>query len=122
MFNPGRATANWDTMELFALTDDSGTPATLTLGGVTTFRITFQPDSHQDHDYFMFIPVGDGPVESEITITDNGDGTITLEWTDGILVSASNVKGPYAPVADATSPLTLQATEVQQYFQVEMQQ
>ncbi len=54
---PGRATAGWDSLELFQFTDPTTkAPAVLELGGKKTLRITL-PAGNGDMDYFAFIPV-----------------------------------------------------------------
>ncbi len=65
---PGRATAGWDIMEWFPLTDDAQKPITLNLGGEKTFRVTAQPSSNLDMDYMMFVPAGAAPIAMEDVI------------------------------------------------------
>jgi len=64
-FNPGRATAGWDSLELFPLTDDNGKLVTVKLGGKVTLRAALQPSSNEDLDYFAFVPVS-GPLFSAV--------------------------------------------------------
>ncbi len=73
---PGRATAGWDIMEWFALTDDAQKPLTLNLGGEKTFRVTAQPNSNLDMDYMMFVPVGAAVLAMEDVIVP-GDGIVS---------------------------------------------
>jgi len=49
-----------------------------------------------------------------LSIVNNGNGTITVTF-GGKLQAATSVKGPWADVAGATSPLTISAGEAQQY-------
>jgi len=49
-----------------------------------------------------------------LSIVNNGNGTITVTFS-GKLQAATSVKGPWADVAGATSPLTISAGEAQQY-------
>jgi hypothetical protein len=55
-FSPGRATASYDTLELFPLTDTNGNLVTVNLSGTSTLRATMLPGSNEDVDYFAFIP------------------------------------------------------------------
>ncbi|MBI4658882.1 MAG: hypothetical protein HY735_08565 [Verrucomicrobia bacterium] len=57
VFKPGRATAGWDIMEWFPLTDDAGKAVSVNIGGEYSFRFTTLPDANLDVDYFMFVPV-----------------------------------------------------------------
>jgi len=56
---------------------------------------------------------GDG-VGPAISIVNNDDGTVTVTF-DGKLQAAPTVNGPWADVVGATSPLTIQADQAQQY-------
>src|SRR4029079_12408917 len=56
VFAPGRATAGWDTLEIFQMTDDKGEPAIVNLGGNVTLRATIQAGSNSDEDYYAFVP------------------------------------------------------------------
>jgi len=59
------------------------------------------------------------PTPAQFTGVRRQDGNVVLEWTGGgTLQSATNVTGPYADVAGATSPYSAPATEAQQYFRV----
>ena len=49
-----------------------------------------------------------------LSIVNNGNGTITVTFS-GKLQAATSVKGPWADVVGATSPLTISAGEAQQY-------
>lgn len=51
------------------------------------------------------------PVKPRFTrIESNGDGTITLEWSEeGLLESSPNVEDGYQPMPNAISPHTIQA-------------
>ena len=46
------------------------------------------------------------------------DGNLVLDWTQGTLLSADTVNGPYTPVNGASSPYTNSMTGAQQYFRV----
>ena len=104
---PGRATAGWDSLELFQFTNP-GTqdPAVLELGGKKTLRLTL-PAGNGDIDYFAFIPAPD-EAPKFTSIVRNANGSLTLTWTGGgKLQSAASLKGPWTDVAGAASPLTL---------------
>ena len=104
---PGRATAGWDSLELFQFTNP-GTqdPAVLELGGKKTLRLTL-PAGAGDMDYFAFIPAPD-EAPKFTSIVRNANGSLTLTWTGGgKLQSAASLKGPWTDVAGAASPLTL---------------
>jgi len=49
-----------------------------------------------------------------LSIVNNGNGTVTVTF-DGKLQAAASVNGPWSDVAGATSPLTISASEAQQY-------
>jgi hypothetical protein len=49
-FKPGRATAGWDNMEWFQMTDDAGNAASVSLGGEKTLRFTVLPGANLDVD------------------------------------------------------------------------
>jgi len=57
---------------------------------------------------------GAGAAAPVISIVNNGDGTVTVTF-DGKLQAAPTVNGPWADVVGATSPLTIQADQAQQY-------
>lgn len=128
-FRPGRATAGWDNLEIFPLTDDAGEPVTANLGGITTLRYTTQDNN--DNDYLVFVPAGAAPEPPPVVppvvlppivlppvpgqptgpgsisgISRAADGSISIEFT-GALQSSDTVDGTYAPVAGATSPFTV---------------
>jgi len=56
---------------------------------------------------------GVGGEAPTISIVNNGDGTITVTF-EGTLQAAPTVNGPWQDV-DAESPLTIPASEAQQY-------
>ncbi len=60
-FAPGRATAGWDSLELFPMTDEQGKLVTVKLGGKTTLRATILPGSNSDLDYFAFVGASTTP-------------------------------------------------------------
>jgi hypothetical protein len=104
---PGRATAGWDSLELFQFTDPvTKGPAVLELGGKKTLRLTL-PGGAGDMDYIAFIPAPDEAAKFT-SIVRNANGSLTLTWTGGgKLQSAASLKGPWTDVAGAASPLTL---------------
>jgi hypothetical protein len=95
----------WGRNALFPLlTAAGGSQIGVTLNGETTFRFT--TDSG-DFDYFLLVP-GTEVVNPTITsFKKNTDGTLTLEWTGGVLQAAPAVTGPWQDVAGATSPYTI---------------
>jgi len=112
VFKPGRATAGWDIMEWFPLTDDAGKPVTLSLGGEKTLRFTTQPGANLDLDYLMFVPADGGttppPGPKIDKITKSTGNNIVIEWTGtAVLQSADAVTGPWTDVAGAASPRTV---------------
>ena len=104
---PGRATAGWDNLELFAFTDPTTkAPSVLELGGKMTLRLTL-PAGNGDMDFIAFIPAADEAPKFS-SIVRNANGSLTLTWTGGgKLQSAASLKGPWTDVAGAVSPLTL---------------
>jgi hypothetical protein len=124
VFAPGRATAGWDTLEIFKLTaDTNGTPTTVHLGGNTTLRLTMLPGSNEDIDYIAFRPVAGGggggggntnAVFSAISVS--ADRTSAVLTYTGTLQSSAVVTGPYSAVAGATSPATVTISKTGNLF------
>jgi len=130
-WNPGRATAGWDILEIFPLTDDDGNAAVASLGGRTTLRYVSN-GGHNDNDYIVFVPAGAAPVPPPVLppivlppivlppipgqggpgaisgISRAADGSISIEFTGG-LQSSDTVDGTYAPVAGSSSPFAVTA-------------
>lgn len=104
---PGRATAGWDSLELFQFTDPvTKGPAVVELGGKKTLRLTL-PAGNGDMDFIAFIPAPD-EAPKFTSIVRNANGSLTLTWTGGgKLQSAASLKGPWTDVAGAASPLTI---------------
>jgi len=105
-FKPGRATAGWDTLEIFRMTDADGNPITVNLGGNTTLRTTILAGSNSDQDYFAFVPATAAPPSEKPKISSiKSDGkNVTLEWAGtAVLQAADDVSGPWADVAGAGS-------------------
>jgi len=103
---PGRATAGWDTLEIFQFTDnDKGNaPVVAELGGKVTFRFTTMPGASLDADWFAFIPVEEVAVAPTISVSKT-----SLTFT-GVLQVSDNAAGPYTDVAGATSPRDITGT------------
>jgi len=53
-----------------------------------------------------------------ITMT-NSAGNLVLSWPQGTLLSSTNVQGPYAPVAGASSPYTVSKSVPRQFYRVQ---
>ncbi|MBI2946459.1 MAG: hypothetical protein HYY23_02360 [Verrucomicrobia bacterium] len=105
-FKPGRATAGWDVLEIFPMTDIDGNPTTVNLGGNVTLRTTIVAGSNSDQDYFAFVPVTTPPPTERPKISSvKSDGkNLTLEWAGtATLQAADDVSGPWADVAGAGS-------------------
>jgi hypothetical protein len=119
-FKPGRATAGWDIMEFFPLNDDTGNLAVIKdWGGERTFRVTMQPGSNQDFDYFMFIPAGGGGgTPGGFTRVARSGNNLTVEWSAGTLEQADSVTGPWTAVAGATSPANIAITGGQKFLRL----
>ena len=106
---PGRATAGWDSLELFQFTDPTTkAPAVLELGGKVTLRLTL-PAGNGDMDYLAFIPYTAVEEAPKFTgISRNANGSLTLTWTGGGKLQAGpSPKGPWTDVAGAASPYTV---------------
>jgi hypothetical protein len=106
-FRPGRATAGWDTLEIFRLTDADGNPITVNLGGATTLRTTIVTGSNSDQDYFAFVPAKAAPPPTDkpkISSVKSDGKNLTLGWSGtATLQAADEVTGPWADVAGAAS-------------------
>lgn len=106
-FTPKRATAGWDTLEIFRLTDIDGNPITVNLGGNTTLRTTILAGSNSDQDYFAFVPATAKPPPTDkpkIGSIKSDGKAITIEWTGtATLQGADDVTGPWADVAGGAS-------------------
>ncbi len=130
VWQPGRATAGWDSFEIFPLLDADGNQVVRDLGGVTTFRYTTVGGAN-DHDFYVLVPSaapeppvvepplppvppvgGDGGIES---ITNNGDGTVTIVFS-GSLSGSATVDGTYLTIPGATSPWTTDASADLQFY------
>lgn len=110
-FDPGRATPGWDIMEFFPLVDDSGNLAVIkNWGGVKTFRMTMQPGSNQDMDYFMFIPVSTSTGGGGFTSVAKSGNNLVVAFSGGTLEQADSVNGPWTAVPNAASPATIPIT------------
>ena len=104
------------------LTDADGNLASIDLSGEVSLRATITQGS-PDLNFFMVTPAVEvvvpepppvvEPIDPTISITSNGDGTVTVEFT-GVLQAADSVTGPYADVA-AESPLTIPADQAMQF-------
>ena len=103
---PGRATAGWDSLEIFQFidTEKGNAPVVAELGGKVTFRFTTMPDAALDADWFAFIPVEEVAVTPTISISNTA---ITFV---GVLQVSDNAAGPYTDVAGATSPRDISGT------------
>jgi len=103
---PGRATAGWDSLEIFQFTDTSkgNAPVVAELGGKVTLRFTTNPGANLDSDWFAFVPVEEVAVTPTISIS-----STALTFV-GVLQVSDNAAGPYADVAGATSPRDISGT------------
>jgi len=117
---PGRATAGWDSLELFQFTEPTTTtPVVLELGGKVTLRVTL-PAGNGDIDYLAFIPyTGSAEVPKFTGITRNANGSLTITWTGGgKLQASSSPKGPWTDVAGAASPYTVTPNADSQFARI----
>ena len=55
------------------------------------------------------------------TYSGGSGGTLTLSWPSGTLVSATNLLGPWVPVAGAASPFQVSVTNKAEFFRVKVQ-
>jgi hypothetical protein len=107
----------------------AATPATLVEGDNYVFFHAVKPDPSGTITV-TYIPnpfgtlTGEAPLNAAqlvgmvIHITPATPGNVTVSWWGGSLVSASQVQGPYTPMA-GSSPLTLPATGSEQFFRVQ---
>ena len=125
-FNPGRATSGWDNpgaFEIFPLVDDAGNLAVVNLGGLTTLRYT-TISGNNDNDFIFFQPAPDvttpPPPTGDVKVAVKRSGNdIVIEWTGtGTLQSADAVTGPWADVAGAASPRTVQPTGNNKFYRL----
>ena len=107
VFKPGRATAGWDIMEWFPLTDDAGKTGTTSIGGEYSFRFSTLNGANLDIDSFMFVPLAGAPAPGTTPGTkiaaERTAAGLKLTFS-GTLQSADSVTGPWTDVAGATSP------------------
>lgn len=120
IFRPGRATSGWDgagAFETFPLTaaDGSGTPVIVELGGKTTLRFT-TIDGNNDQDFLIFQPTTESPGGGVPTLAGKAEGGKLVITFTGTLQSSDNVEGPYADVAGATSPRTVDPTGAGKFY------
>jgi hypothetical protein len=113
----GTGTGGWGNNGLVPLTESAG-GSMVALdwpGGPATVRYTI---NNGDHDFFMMVPAAEAAA-GFTGIVDNGDGTITLEWSNGgTLQSAADVNGPYSDVTGATSGQPITPTGANEYYRV----
>jgi hypothetical protein len=118
VFNPGRATAGWDNMEMFPLTDDNGAVKTLNLGGKVTLRYTLAAGSAGDQDFFMFVPATGAATGAVFTSAAVSGANLVLTWATGTLEAANAVTGPWTAVAGATSPATIPISGTYKFYRL----
>ena len=99
--------------EILPLLDENGVPLVAKIGGTTTLRLLANGGDHAS-DYLTFVPAAPPPPQRDSnggikTITNNGDGTVTIVFT-GTLTSSSNIEGPYRIIPGATPPYTIPAS------------
>jgi prepilin-type processing-associated H-X9-DG protein len=59
------------------------------------------------------------PASALILNAQNGSsGQLVLNWNAGVLQTSTDPAGPYADVTNATSPLTLNATNAQEFYRI----
>ncbi|MFO1501575.1 MAG: PA14 domain-containing protein [Verrucomicrobiota bacterium] len=116
-FNPGRATAAWDTMEFFPLVDDNGQLAKVNIGGEKTIRFTVAQGAAIDQDYFMFIPAAQGTSTPGFTSVARNGTNLVLTWASGTLETADAVTGPWT-ASNATSPATIQISGTAKFYRL----
>ena len=117
---PGRATAGWDSLELFQFTNPGAKePAILELGGKVTLRLTL-PGGNGDMDYLAFIPYSGSSEPAKFTgITRNANGSLTITWTGGgKLQAAPSLSGPWTDVGGAASPFTVTPSADAQFARI----
>ena len=110
---------------------DSG-PITITTPGNHILNVWMREDGFVADKILLvsdsgFVPSGFGPSESAavpaiaptlVAITRQGSG-VSLSWSGvGVLQSSTNVKGPYVDVVGGSSPYSVPATNVQQFYRV----
>jgi hypothetical protein len=106
----------WGANALVPLKDATGEFVSLDLSGPATLRYT---PSSGDWDYMLFIPdMGDR--WDWFKFTNNGDGTMTLEWNGGGTIQAAiSVLGPWVDVPGVCSPFTVILTERIMFLRLE---
>jgi hypothetical protein len=103
-----QGTGNWSRCSYVIMTDGaSGPPKMVELGGQVTIRWTYNSG---DAEALLFIPAGSTPVDANISVAKNENGSITITYTGGTLVSSGTVNGTYTDVAGASSPFTTTPT------------
>jgi hypothetical protein len=66
----------------------------------------------------VLVPAAEEP-DGFTGVVDNGDGTVTLDWTGGgTLQKAAAVNGPYAPVPGAVSGQPITPAGPEEYYRV----
>jgi hypothetical protein len=117
----GPTTGNWDTFTFIALRDDSGNAAKVTLGGEKTLRFTVGPTGpvNLDINYLLFIPAGPAaPAGPKLAAARDG-ANIKIQWTGtGTLESADAITGPWAAVANASSPFSAPTTGSRKFYRL----
>ncbi|HAO66242.1 MAG TPA: hypothetical protein DCR17_06115, partial [Verrucomicrobiales bacterium] len=121
LLNPGRATADSSTFELFPLRETDSQPgegnalARVELGGTEVLRITTLAESSHDLDYFVFLPAASAVEPGEIISFARDGNHLVIEYT-GTLKSAASLASEYTPVKEASSPFTVIPEDSQKFF------
>ena len=121
LLNPGRATADGDTFELFSLRTPYSMPgegdalATVELGGLETLRLTALAGTGHNLDYMVFLPAIASIEPGEIISFSRDGNSLIIEYT-GILKNAAAITGEFLPVEGASSPYTVTPDKSQSFF------
>jgi hypothetical protein len=121
LLNPGRATADSNTFELFPLRETDSQPgegdalARVELGGTEVLRMTTLAESSHDLDYFLFLPAASTVEPGEIISFARDGNNLVIEYL-GTLKSAASLASEYTPVKEASSPFTVVPENSQTFF------
>ena len=91
---PGRATAGWDSMEIFPMTDTNGNIITINLSGSNTLRMVCMTNAGgaPDLDYYAFVPATVPLFSVNAATRDQATAVIVdVPGTPGITVDATTI-------------------------------
>jgi hypothetical protein len=120
-FSAPGGTGGWGNNRLVPM-QANGSLASVALSGEQTVRFTMGSDA--DFDYLIFVPTTAGPTPTQpnITAVTRSGNDLTITWTGGGVLQASDSLGATANwqnvTGGTTSPATVQTTGTFRFFRI----